>query len=193
MRCSNAGRGSYRKLVLGCGRCLGLQCQVGAGAPAGPEARRVWFPGVMANGVNSRGELPELEAPLEVVRSRGKRDSKTPVLVGTESPSLLGREGVGSPRPGTEMPGEARVSCYVWRRGISGFLNRNHPQDPGKHIAEKIQSIGDSRDWRAVDKISKIRSGYRTGSGSRLCGGVLGVSERSQTGLGGTPTPILRV
>lgn len=114
-----------------------------------------------------------------VVRSGGELDSKTPVLGGTESPSLLDREGVASPRPGTEIPGEAGVSCYVWRRGISGFLNRNHPQDPGKHIAGKIQSIGDSRDWGAADKISKIRSGYRTGSGSRLCGGVLGVSGRS--------------
>lgn len=111
-----------------------------------------------------------------VVRSGGEPDSKTPVLGETESPSLLDKEGVGS--PGQEQKSQGRPEfLVVWRRGISGFLDRNHTWDPEKHIAEKIQSIGDSRDWGAAHKIAKIRSGYRTESGSRFCGGVLGEVE----------------
>lgn len=54
MRCSNAGRGSSRKLVLGFRWCLDLQCQIGAGCVAGQEATTVGFPGVMGNGVHSK-------------------------------------------------------------------------------------------------------------------------------------------
>lgn len=63
------------------------------------------------------------------------------------------------PRPGTKTPGEARVSCSVWKKVGFLDLNGNHPQDPGKHITEQIQSIEVSRDWGVADGISKIRSG----------------------------------
>lgn len=63
--------------------------------------------------------------------------------------------------PGQEQKPQGRPEFLVLFGKKVGFLdlNGNHPQDPGKHITEQIQSIEVSRDWGVADGISKIRSG----------------------------------